>query len=167
MRLPTCITALSGVLFCCAVWVPPEPVLAADISPSAIASLLPIAELHPCAALVVLYTSRIPPSSHSGVIYLEAMPSVRVITLLTSESDASLVGSVESVSLSPYAGTHYLIEVSWSLHEIDSAATILTTEVQLVDQVGEPLQPAHWLEPPTRVLISGGLFRLLGSPGDL
>jgi len=140
--------------------------VAGEVSQAALASLWPIAESYPCAALAVLYTARIPPGADTGTIYLNAVPSAEVIAMLARQSDASLTNILESVSLSPYTPPVLFIEVRWSRHALDNAATILTTEAQLVDQVGQPLQPAHRLQLPTRVLMSGGLFRLLGSPGD-
>jgi hypothetical protein len=146
-------------LIACATLVQADPM--AELTRAQSLSLTNLAAERPCVALTLLYVFRMPGRAESGTYYLDRPPSAGVIAELLREPRPRALDF--PLSPNPYGEVPYLIEVRWALSPLHGNASVLSARAELVDRTGAPIKPAHPVEQPTQVLITGSKLQVLGA----
>ena len=126
-----------------------------------------IAVSYPCAAMAMVLIGDLNGEGREGVFEFEGIPSVHSVEFLLDKTDGSRFDDWNPAMLrGPYSTGEFFVEVRWSLDRLDGTRSIVTTRAQLIDGLGEPIQPHHVIEPTIKVLVSASGYRVLSPSRD-
>jgi hypothetical protein len=138
-----------------------------DLAVSEARAIEAVATSRPCAAITAFYLRKMWPEETSGEFYLQQCPTVALVASALEAGDRSAVELLAPTQPNPYSTVLCLVKIRWSVRTINKAASVLSTEARIVDRVGTPIEPAHIVEPPTSLLMTGGSFTLMGPSAAL
>jgi hypothetical protein len=125
-----------------------------------------MAASRPCAALALLYLRFHETSSTPGAVYLQELPTPRMIDFIVAPGAPADVLELP-LQTNLYSETRFYVEVRWTIEKLDAASTIVTVHSQLVDPAGVPITPVHPIEQPSRILVTRDAMHPLSAANDL
>jgi hypothetical protein len=143
-----------------------------ELSPHQRASVATIASSRPCLATALLYVTVRPMESARGTLQFEGFPTSRSVMFLldTAGGDSlsnDMVSAWNPYTADPSSAPVYMVEVRWTLAVLGRDGYLLSTRAQIVDGAGQPIVPAHVVEPLTTVFVTGDSFRIVDNGKNL
>jgi hypothetical protein len=143
----------------------PESLRTRTLTDRDITSMRAIASSYPCAMLTLAYVMRGPNAAASGVLYIDEIPTSRMVSDVLDDLYLGGVGALGmAVQANLYSDARTFTELRWSTKRVRAGTWRLQFRAELLARMDPPLVPRHVLETAVEMVVTPDEVQLHSPP---